>query len=93
METREFTEAVRTGVKERQLFDMNCIPWGHTGIPFIFHLSWLTVIGRKIFSGKLESNLSAEIYILVSVTHNYVLLPVARKTRQIGLKEYMYLNG
>ena len=66
-------------------------PWGHTGIPFIFHLSWLTVIGRKNFlSGKLESNLSAEMYKLVSVTHNYVFLPVAGKKTDRFKRVYVF---
>lgn len=76
------TEVVGTGVKERQLwYELQPLEviQGFQGF-LIFHLSWLTIIGREnVLSGKLESNLSAEIYILVSVTHNYVFLPVAGK--------------
>lgn len=64
------------------------------GIPSIFHLSWLATIGRENFlSGKLETDLSVEIHILVSVIHDYAFFPVAGKEIGLALKECKYFSG
>lgn len=90
-----FTEVGRNWQKrEPALWQILHPPEIIVGIPSIFHLSWLATIGRENFlSGKLEANLSVEIHVLVSVTHNYVFFWVSGKKIGLALKECKYVNS